>query len=160
MKKIISTLFISLFSASIIFAVVPKTPPSGTPINKATFLKDDLSQIDNEFEDLQLLEDLVLETDATASKLKAADNDLIYFLDEDASIENSILAMAAPDDERPLGIGGFIWGFCLGLVGVIVVYVAIDDPELKKKEGRNAIFGCIVSTLIGGIIQFAILNAQ
>ena len=81
-------------------------------------------------------------------------------MDENASIENSILALARPDDERPLGIGGFVWGFCLGAIGILIVYLAIDDPELKRREGRNAIYGCLVSSLLSLAIQVLVLVSQ
>ena len=158
MKKIAFTLFTVLFSASILFAVKPA--PIGDPVKKSTVLQDDLNAFDQELEGLQSLEKLVSEKDLTAEQLKEANNGLIDFLDENASVENSILSMAAPDDERPLGIGGFLWGFCLGWVGILIVYLAIDDPELKKKEGRNAIIGCLVSGLIVGILYGIAIASQ
>ena len=79
MKKLIFTLSAILFSASLIFAVNSKPKPSTDPVKKTTFLNDDLNQFEDEFAGLQALEDLVSETDATATELKATNNDLIHF---------------------------------------------------------------------------------
>ena len=134
MKKLVFTLFSILFSASLIFAVKPVPTTKGDPVKESPVLHDDLKSYDQELEGLQSLENLVTEKEMTAEQLKDAGNDLIYFLDENASVSSTIMSMAAPDDGRPLGIPGFVWGLILGCVGILIVYLTIDDKELRKKD--------------------------
>lgn len=49
--------------------------------------------------------------------------------------------------EMPL-VSGFWWGCCLGIVGLALVYFITDND---KAEVKNALIGCVVSTLIFGI---------
>ena len=53
-----------------------------------------------------------------------------------------------PNDRPPLGIPAFVWGLCLNLVGVAIVYLATDDPYL----GEQAFYGCAAS--VGVMILF------
>lgn len=46
--------------------------------------------------------------------------------------------------EKALGIGGFWWGCCLGVPGVLVVYLVSED----KAETKSAIIGCVVGSLL------------
>lgn len=48
--------------------------------------------------------------------------------------------------EPPLGIPSFIWGFCLGWVGILIVYLVTED----KDETKKALLGCVV----GGLTYF------
>ncbi len=48
------------------------------------------------------------------------------------------------DDEPALGIPSFIWGFVLGWVGILIVYLVTEDNEETKK----ALWGCVASTLL------------
>ena len=49
--------------------------------------------------------------------------------------------------EMPI-VGGFWWGCCLGIVGLALVYFITDND---KTEVKNALIGCVVSTLLFGI---------
>lgn len=44
--------------------------------------------------------------------------------------------------------GGFWWGCCLGIIGLALVYFITDN---NKTEVKNALIGCVVSTLVFGI---------
>jgi len=48
------------------------------------------------------------------------------------------------DDDRALGIPGFVWGFCLGGIGILVVYLVTED----KEETKKALYGCLTAGLI------------
>lgn len=54
----------------------------------------------------------------------------------------------AGSDGPPLGIPGFLWGFCLGLIGILVVLIAMSDNPDRKKHVTNAIYGCLAWTLL------------
>jgi len=52
--------------------------------------------------------------------------------------------------ETPLGIPPFIWGLCLGIVGLVLVAILAEEKELTKK----ALYGCIVGTAISLGLRF------
>lgn len=110
--------------------------------------QDDLSQIDCEMNQLDELEQLVLATHATQSQLVNDHNPLTAYLLQGNDLAASLFGSSAPDHERLVGIPGFLWGFCCSVVGMFLVYIAIDDPAAKKKEGKQAILGCAVGTLL------------
>ncbi|MEL6133435.1 MAG: hypothetical protein AAFR59_08745 [Bacteroidota bacterium] len=49
--------------------------------------------------------------------------------------------------EGPVGIPSIIWGFCLGLVGLLVVYLVTDGDS---QETKSALIGCVAGTLLWG----------
>ena len=51
-------------------------------------------------------------------------------------------------DDPPLGIPSFLWGMCLGLPGLAVVYFVTEDDEETKK----ALWGCLVSVAVYGVL--------
>jgi len=55
--------------------------------------------------------------------------------------------------EPPLGIPSFIWGFCLGLVGMLIVNLVTED----KEETKKALLGCLVGTVVGILAYFLFL---
>lgn len=61
----------------------------------------------------------------------------------ESEVINSLMA-----SDAPLGINGFFWGFCLGLLGILIVFlVTMDDPS-QNKYLKNALWGCIASGLL------------
>jgi len=108
----------------------------------------DLSDWDCELAALTELEQWVEETGMSYTELKEANPDLAAHVLQGDQLSQSLLASTSPDQERLLGIPGFLWGFCCSAVGMFLVYLAIDDPEAKKREGRQAILGCAVGTLL------------
>ena len=75
------------------------------------------------------------------SDMLASENELVEGLGD----ANAFYGFDMMND-KALGIGGFLWGCCLGPVGVLVVWLVADDPSETKKS----IFGCIVNALLGG----------
>ena len=55
----------------------------------------------------------------------------------------------------PLGIPSFAWGLCCGLPGLAVVYFVADD----KEETKKAFYGCVTSTVVGVVVNVAVLGA-
>jgi hypothetical protein len=91
---------------------------------------------------LDNLEEFVTENPSVSlSEMLASDNELASNMAE----TNAFYGFDLMND-RALGIGGFWWGCCLGPVGVVIVWLVADDPGETKKS----IFGCIVSSLLGG----------
>jgi prolipoprotein diacylglyceryltransferase len=63
-------------------------------------------------------------------------------------------AMGFAYGEPPLGIPSFLWGCVFGIVGVAIVYFVAEDSEETKKS----FYGCIVSTLLYGVLYFTVLS--
>ena len=130
------------------------------PANSNPFL-DDLSCFDESFSELNALEQWVQETQATQSDLELAGNPLIRAVLPNENLQASLLGGSDPSHEMLLDIPGFLWGFCCSVVGLFLVFVAIDEPESKRKEGRRAIYGCAVGTLVWlGLYIWAIYVAS
>ena len=71
-----------------------------------------------------------------------------------ADVSGSLLAIAGADD-LPLGIPGFWWGFCLSWVGILLVYLLMEDSADRKEQVKKAVIGALVG--IGVWIVFWIL---
>jgi hypothetical protein len=60
---------------------------------------------------------------------------------------NSFAALTA---ESPLGIPPFVWGFCLGVPGIAIVYFVAEDKDMTKK----ALLGCVVGGAVYTVLYF------
>lgn len=139
MKKLLTLAFCALLGG-----VMWAASSNNTPANP---FQDDLSRLENEFAGMSQLEQLVEERNATYSELAAENNALLQNVNSDTDIASSLMGSVAPDGERLLGIPGFWWGFCLGVLGIILVYVAVEG-DAKKREGKKAIIGCAIWTVV------------
>ena len=70
---------------------------------------------------------------------------------DELNTDNPVLANFSNESDMPvmgpnsaLGIPGFIWGFVLGWVGILIVYLVTEDQEETKK----ALWGCIANALL------------
>ncbi len=140
-----------LFSLLALFFLLVQLPESsklsGSSLPSNIF-RDDLSTFDFEMAGLSELEQLVNETPATHSQLLKESNPLAQYVLQDGDLGQSLFGSSAPGHERLLDVPGFLWGFCCLVVGVFLMYLAIDDPQAKKKEGVQAIIGCAVGTVV------------
>lgn len=116
---------------------------SGTGIaGQADLFSYDQETVKNEMASLTSLEDYVLaHPGVNLSDLLISENALVADLSRSTSFYG-IESM----NEKVLGIGGFLWGCCLGPIGVLVVWLGADDSA----ETRKAIIGCIVNALLSG----------
>ncbi len=57
--------------------------------------------------------------------------------------------------EPPLGIPSFIWGFCLGVVGILIVYLTTEDTE----EAKKALLGCVIANALWLILYLVLWGA-
>lgn len=150
MKKLFTLVFFALLSGALFAA-----SPSAAPANP---FQDDLSRMDNAFAGMTELEQLVEARNATYTALASENNSLLNNVSSDNDIATSLLGSVAPDGDRLLGIPGFWWGFCLGILGVILVYVAVEG-DARKTEGKKAIIGCAILTVIYVIAYLLIWGA-
>lgn len=141
-----------LFSLLALLVFLPQVPESskllGSSLPKHPTFHDDLSTLDCEMSKLTELERLVNDTHVTHSQLLEAGNPLAQHVLQDGDIAGSLFGSSAPEHERLMDIPGFLWGFCCSVVGMFLVYIAIEDPEAKKKEGTQAIIGCAVGSVL------------
>ena len=151
MKKFFTLAMVALLSGTL-WAASPGTT-AGNPF------QDELSRFDQAFEGMSELEQLVEARNATYTELASENNSLLNHVTSDKDIATTLLGAAAPDGDRLLGIPGFWWGFCLGWVGIILVYVAVDG-EARKSEGRKAIVGCVIGSVLSIVLWFGFLAAN
>ena len=150
MKKLFTLAICALLGGTMWAASLNNTPTNP--------FQDDLSRLDQEFAEITALEQLVAEKNATYSQLANEQNTLLQSVTSDNNIASTLLGSVAPDGERLLDIPGFWWGFCLGLLGVILVFVAVDG-EAGKREGKKAIIGCIIGSLLSTLIYLVLWGA-
>lgn len=139
MKKLFTLAFFAVLSTAL-WAASHNTAPANP-------FQDDLSRLDKDFAGMTQLEQLVEERQATYTQLASENNALLNNVSSDNDIASSLLGSAAPDGDRLLGIPGFWWGFCLGVLGIILVYVAVEG-DARKSEGKKAMIGCAVWSVI------------
>jgi hypothetical protein len=146
MKKLLLTLLTGLAMS---FAYANNTPVQDV-------FSDDLTRMEQNFSDLTAVEQVASEQGLTYAELVAANSALASTVKAENDLGASLLGANAPD-ERLLGIPGFWWGFCTGLIGVVLMYVAIEDPVAKKREGKQALIGCIVFTVLWTVLYFLVI---
>jgi len=92
-----------------------------------------------------------------------AQNEGVTYTDidqENSTLLNGIsssttLPFSASSDELVLGIPSFFWGCVFGWVGLLVVYLVLENKEQTKK----ALYGCIASTVVGVVLYVAVFAA-
>ncbi len=105
-------------------------------VSTAAFASDfgyDAQKVKNEFASLKAAEEYVAVHDVNITELKAS------------GVVSSDVVIKAwnPDDDPLMGISPFLWGCCLGVLGIVLVYVLTDgDKDMVKKS----VIGCVVGT--------------
>jgi hypothetical protein len=101
--------------------------------------------------------DKIIETEnLTYEQLAEKYPDLLEETPVTPTIEEGIFDKT-PDS--PLGIPGFWWGFCLGWIGMLIIYLSMDEGQDRKDQVKNALYGCIAWAVIWGVLYFAVLGA-
>jgi hypothetical protein len=151
-KMLLFSLFLCAFGTA-----VASTPPSPKPstADLSELFRDDLTRFDHDLCGLSELEALVEQRGATYADLAAERHEWIHYALPNDDLSQSLLGHLSPENERLLGIPGFLWGCCFGVVGAVLVYVAIDDPVARQREGKQALIGCAVSMLLVAALYFA-----
>lgn len=99
----------------------------------------DRDAISTELSQLASLEEFVTAHAGVTLSLLQSNSDLTAGLNFDASnVLKSLQAL-----EPPLGIPSFLWGFCLGWVGILITYLVSDD----KEETKKALLGCVIGSV-------------
>jgi 4-hydroxybenzoate polyprenyltransferase len=121
---------------------------SGVFAGNADLFSYDRDQINDEFAELNMLENYVkINEGITLTSLVNENNPLIAGI----TVSNPF-APAIPFDEPPLGIPSFWWGCCIGVWGIAVVYFVTED----KEETKQAFKGCVLGTLVGLVLYVGV----
>lgn len=115
----------------------------------------DLFTVDNatisaEMTDLNTLESFVeMNQGVTLTDVQSMNSTLtsnILTAEESPFSQASILRRGG---DAPLGIPSFVWGLCLNVPGIAIVYFVADD----KDETMKALWGCLASTALWVIVE-------
>lgn len=147
MKNIL-TVFAILFCGAL-FAINP------TPTNADLLDKFNSDNIDTELTDLQQINQLVIEKDLNFNELSATHADMVA----ESNLSNKASGIFDGHPDNPLGIPGFWWGFCLGWVGMLIMYLTMDEGAARKEQVKNALYGCIIFSVLWIVLWFAVFTA-
>jgi len=148
--KLLVTLCL-LFTANFAFAINTINPVEKFP---ALFEKS-AESIDAELSGLHELNDLVIAKNYSFDQLKANHPEKVAAIN--LSAEEEGILDSHPDS--PLGIGGFWWGFVLGWVGMLIVYLSMDEGEGRKEQVKNALYGCLISAVFWTVLWVVVFAA-
>ncbi len=138
MKKTLFSLFACLAFVS---AFANNAPTSTNPLN------DDLSAMEQSFSGLNALEQEVEARNVTYNDLAAENSSLLNAVNPTEDLGTALLGAGGKGDDTALGIPGFWWGFCLGLLGTLIVFLVIDNDRAKKEQVRKSLIGCLVGAV-------------
>lgn len=151
--------FAPLFAVLLPFFGRAAMPP-GQPLS-SDFFQDDLAALDRDFAGLDTLEKTVADRDATLTMLLGEKHPALAHLSPENDLSESLLGAAEPRrgsrDDRFKGVPGFLWGFCLGGIGVYLVHRNIENTEARKRETRHAWIGFVFLGLFAGAV-YVLLN--
>ncbi len=137
MKNSFLTLLLMVFCSASLLAV--------SPAESAVSLKDRLNTgsdlIEAELSQLTQMNEAILAEGMDYDELQALYPEMVSSANLSAAAAPGIFT-GHPD--VPVGIPGFWWGFCLSLVGTLIVYLVMDEGEGRKEQVRNSIYGCLI----------------
>ncbi|MEM6344252.1 MAG: hypothetical protein AAF927_10245 [Bacteroidota bacterium] len=152
MKNVCLYLIFSLFISFPLYSMAGVNRLVNPPDSSlaSLFVLDEAAVYQSVEELTQLEQYLSTQPEVSLSQLQASGDPMIA--DIQFSSDHSLNLT-----EPPLGIPSFIWGFCLGFIGMAVVYFVTEDRE----EVMSALYGCLVAGAISAILQaIAILYQQ
>ncbi len=111
--------------------------------------------IDIELSQLNEINDILLNKSMSFDVLKENHSALVGEANLSPAISDGIFDNH-PDS--PLGVPAFWWGFCLGLIGMLVVYISMDEGSDRKDQVQNALYGCLISGLIALVLNLTVFS--
>ncbi len=105
------------------------------------------NQVESTFAKIEPLEQFIIANPEQSAESIVAENPNLVD-DIDLSPTNALDAQR----DLPL-VSPFWWGCCLGVIGLIVVYVITDND---RGQVKSAFWGCLISTLLfgGGLLRY------
>ncbi|MCP9762769.1 hypothetical protein [Lacihabitans soyangensis] len=122
-----------------------------------SFAKEPLQNEDftSEFKKLNQLESIIMANpNFTVDSVIKEQPQLL----KDLGINSETKSNIGDDDPmKPAGFPAFWWGFCLGIWGILIVYLITDN---NKAALNKTVKGCITATAIGlGVYVIAIVGS-
>lgn len=151
MKNVCLSLVLGILLCMPIFSLanvnrVPSAPDSSL----AMLFQLDEETVYQTVSELTALESYLAEHQGTSlNQLQATENPIIQDIQFSSDPYFNLV-------EPPLGIPSFVWGFCLGLIGMLVVYLVTEE----KEEVLKSLYGCLISTIIGTVINVIVMLNQ
>ncbi len=148
--KLLSILSITgfFFLCTYVTVMAANNPEKATQI-----LDQKQAEIDAELMQLDQLSNFIQSENITHKELLENKSFDISKLNLKSTTSSS--EFVAQGSDKVLGIPGFIWGFCLGLIGILIVFIAMEEGPDRKKEVRSALLGCIVWTVLYVVLYSA-----
>lgn len=115
------------------------------PVKAANKFNQKQTEVNDQMFKIQEIDRILKEEQITFKELSEKYPDLVNAANLAPTVDEGVLDKAA---DSPLGIPGFWWGFCLGLVGLLIVYLSMDEGGDRKEQVKNALIGCIVWSAI------------
>ena len=128
---------------NIIILLITVISPFCLIASPADIFRVDETKLESELYSINQLEVLVVQhMYLNYTELLKINPDIIE-LDTELNMTSDTTIKAEP----PFGIPSFVWGFCLSIPGVVLVYTMTGDQD----ELKRSMLGCILGTgIIGG----------
>lgn len=155
MKKLIlksSSVFLALLMFSMqTFAFSSRTTSSITKSEIQSVTEFDDSEIYAAFAEVSDLDQYLAQNDNKTYTDVSQENGTLL----NGISASTTLPFTASSDELVMGIPSFLWGCVFGWVGLLVVYLVLENKEQTKK----ALYGCVVSTVVSVVLYVAVFAA-
>lgn len=151
--NILPKLFVVFCFFAMNISVFATNPTSGDLKN----LINTQQEIDLELQELNLISDYIEKNGYNFQQLSQNNQTGVSISNLKSSANEGVFWRSNSD--VPLGIPGFWWGFCLGLIGMIIVYVAMDEGADRKHQVKNSLWGCLIGSLIGFLFYALVFAA-
>jgi hypothetical protein len=129
----------------IVLVLIVFATAQGRAADRSMFQLDE-AKIQTELEGLTQLEEYLATSGATLASMTEENHFLLTYVRPGSADLGLLMGLTEP----PLGVSSFLWGFCLGLPGIAIVYFVADD----KDETRKALWGCVAGSLLYGVLYF------
>lgn len=133
------------------FAYTSRTSTSITKSEIQSVTEFDESEIYAAFADVSDLDQyLAQNNDKSYSEISQENATLVSGISA-----TTTLPFSASSDELVLGIPSFLWGCVFGWVGLLVVYLVLEN----KVQTKKALTGCVVSTVVSVVFYVVVIAA-
>ena len=116
-------------------------------------LLSNADNIDHELAQLEVLEQKIYSESLNYDQLTQTNGKDIVDLNLSEEAASNVLAGSS---DAPLGIPGFFWGFCLGFIGLLIVYLVMDGSPDRREQVNNALWGCVAAVAVSVLLQVAL----
>lgn len=139
-----------------VFAVNSPATKSKINVDRISSIEDGKSAIELELEALLNASSIIDSENLSYDEFSADHEALATSLNLESEVDTGIFEGS---ENAPVGIPGFWWGFCFGILGLVVVYVAMEDTEERKEQAKNALIGCVASTVVFSLFYIILFAA-